>query len=142
MEKQFFENACETLSILVSELGAGLAVWGVINLIEAYEVGAAKDDIAANYRSRIRELEVSAQRVSEDYAAGTIPFARYYALCAECDEEISELLEALNGLDAEIEAQKSHAVQQILHAGGYAMLAPTLCSIDSIATSDKGVIPM
>lgn len=32
----FFGEAVNTLSILVIALGAGLAVWGVINLLEGY----------------------------------------------------------------------------------------------------------
>jgi hypothetical protein len=33
---QFFTSAVDTLQILVVALGAGLAVWGVINLMEGY----------------------------------------------------------------------------------------------------------
>lgn len=33
---EFFGEAINTLSILVIALGAGLAVWGVINLLEGY----------------------------------------------------------------------------------------------------------
>ena len=32
----FFGEAINTLSILVIALGAGLAVWGIINLLEGY----------------------------------------------------------------------------------------------------------
>jgi hypothetical protein len=32
----FFSEAINTLSILVIALGAGLAVWGVVNLLEGY----------------------------------------------------------------------------------------------------------
>jgi hypothetical protein len=32
----FFSEAISTLSILVIALGAGLAVWGVVNLLEGY----------------------------------------------------------------------------------------------------------
>ena len=32
----FFAEAVNTLSVLVIALGAGLAVWGVINLLEGY----------------------------------------------------------------------------------------------------------
>ena len=32
----FFSSAVETLQTLVIALGAGLAVWGVINLLEGY----------------------------------------------------------------------------------------------------------
>ena len=32
----FFTSAISTLSTLVVALGAGLAVWGVINLLEGY----------------------------------------------------------------------------------------------------------
>jgi hypothetical protein len=33
---QFFTSAVDTLQTLVIALGAGLAVWGVINLLEGY----------------------------------------------------------------------------------------------------------
>ena len=33
---EFFSEAVNTLKILVIALGAGLAVWGVINLLEGY----------------------------------------------------------------------------------------------------------
>ena len=33
---EFFGEAINTLSILVIALGAGLAVWGVVNLLEGY----------------------------------------------------------------------------------------------------------
>jgi len=33
---QFFISAIETLKTLVIAIGAGLAVWGVINLLEGY----------------------------------------------------------------------------------------------------------
>lgn len=32
----FFSSAIDTLQTLVSALGAGLGVWGVINLLEGY----------------------------------------------------------------------------------------------------------
>ena len=33
---EFFNQAIDILKILVKALGAGLAVWGVINLLEGY----------------------------------------------------------------------------------------------------------
>ena len=33
---EFFNSAIDILKILVMALGAGLAVWGVINLLEGY----------------------------------------------------------------------------------------------------------
>ena len=33
---EFFNQAIDNLKILVMALGAGLAVWGVINLLEGY----------------------------------------------------------------------------------------------------------
>lgn len=33
---QFFSEAVNVLQTLVIELGAGLAVWGVVNLLEGY----------------------------------------------------------------------------------------------------------
>ena len=36
----FFNSAIEVLQTLVIALGAGLGVWGVINLLEGYNPGA------------------------------------------------------------------------------------------------------
>jgi len=33
---EFFNSAVEVLKVLVMALGAGLAVWGVVNLLEGY----------------------------------------------------------------------------------------------------------
>lgn len=33
---EFFGQAIETLKVLVIALGAGLGVWGIINLLEGY----------------------------------------------------------------------------------------------------------
>ena len=41
---EFFNSAIEVLQTLVIALGAGLAVWGVINLLEGY----GSDNPAAN----------------------------------------------------------------------------------------------
>ena len=41
---EFFATAVDTLKVLVIALGAGLAVWGVINLLEGY----GSDNPAAN----------------------------------------------------------------------------------------------
>ena len=41
---QFFASAVTTLQTLVVALGAGLAVWGVVNLLEGY----GSDNAAAN----------------------------------------------------------------------------------------------
>ena len=40
---QFFASAVTTLQTLVVALGAGLAVWGVVNLLEGY----GSDNVAA-----------------------------------------------------------------------------------------------
>ena len=45
---QFFASAVTTLQTLVVALGAGLAVWGVINLLEGY----GQDNPASNAHIR------------------------------------------------------------------------------------------
>lgn len=45
---QFFATAVTTLQTLVIALGAGLAVWGVVNLLEGY----GSDNAAANAHVR------------------------------------------------------------------------------------------
>ena len=39
MSMEFFNSAIEVLQTLVIALGAGLCVWGVINLLEGYGNG-------------------------------------------------------------------------------------------------------
>ena len=45
---EFFNNAVDTLQTLVIALGAGLGVWGVVNLLEGY----GSDNAAANAHVR------------------------------------------------------------------------------------------
>ena len=47
---QFFASAVTTLQTLVVALGAGLAVWGVVNLLEGY----GSDNAAANAHVTLR----------------------------------------------------------------------------------------
>ena len=44
---QFFSSAIDTLQTLVVALGAGLGVWGVVNLLEA----TARIILAQNHRA-------------------------------------------------------------------------------------------
>lgn len=44
---EFFNQAIDILKILVMALGAGLAVWGVINLLEGY----GSDTLRQNHRA-------------------------------------------------------------------------------------------
>ena len=44
---EFFAESVDTLSILVIAIGAGLGVWGVINLLEGY----GNDNPGANGQS-------------------------------------------------------------------------------------------
>ena len=41
---EFFTSAIDTLKVLVIALGAGLVVWGVINLLKGY----SSDNLGAN----------------------------------------------------------------------------------------------
>ena len=47
---EFFNSAIDILKVLVIALGAGLAVWGVINLLEGY----GSDNPAANAHVTLR----------------------------------------------------------------------------------------
>ena len=48
---EFFSSAIETLQTLVIALGAGLAVWGVINLLEGYGNDNPGANVHVSYRS-------------------------------------------------------------------------------------------
>jgi len=47
---QFFASAITTLQTLVIALGAGLGVWGVVNLLEGYEKTFEVPHDAANQK--------------------------------------------------------------------------------------------
>ena len=51
---QFFTSAVTTLQTLVVALGAGLAVWGVVNLLEGY--GSDNADNPASKSQGIKQL--------------------------------------------------------------------------------------
>ena len=66
---EFFNSAIDILKILVMALGAGLAVWGVINLLEGYgsDNPAAKSqgcrpDRYAAYPSAVRPVQLTLTR--------------------------------------------------------------------------------
>ena len=65
---EFFNSAIDILKILVMALGAGLAVWGVINLLEGYgsDNPAAKrwcrPDRYAAYPSAVRPVQLTLTR--------------------------------------------------------------------------------
>ena len=71
---EFFNQAIDILKILVMALGAGLAVWGVINLLEGYgsDNPAAKSqgikqlmagsDRPSAYPSAVRAVQLSVTR--------------------------------------------------------------------------------
>ena len=46
---QFFTSAIDTLQTLVVALGAGLGVWGVVNLLEGY--GSDKGRLTAHRKN-------------------------------------------------------------------------------------------
>ena len=52
---QFFTSAIDTLQTLVIALGAGLGVWGVVNLLEGYG-----SDNAASKSQGIKQLMAGA----------------------------------------------------------------------------------
>ena len=54
---EFFNQAIDILKILVMALGAGLAVWGVINLLEGYgsdNPAAKARALSSSWRARCR----------------------------------------------------------------------------------------
>ena len=53
---QFFASAVTTLQTLVVALGAGLAVWGVVNLLEGYGSDNPGSDNAAAKSQGIKQL--------------------------------------------------------------------------------------
>ena len=57
----FFNSAVTTMSTLVTALGGGLGVWGVINLMEGY----GGDKPSAKRQERKRKSQDARQRLSE-----------------------------------------------------------------------------
>lgn len=134
MTNEFWDEAIETLQILVTRLGAGLAVWGVINLIESYEDKSAYDETAEDYRQRIKEVDLQLQQLFEDKATGRITPAQYKADCVVYDDEMDELREALRDLEREAEARKRRSMAQIIQGANLAAIAPFI--------NDGGISPV
>ncbi len=61
---EFFGQAINTLSILVIAIGAGLGVWGVVNLLEGY----GSDNPGAN--AHVPRCRAGCERASEDEDRG------------------------------------------------------------------------
>jgi len=117
MKEQFNENAVDTLSTLVSALGAGIGVWGTIHLLEAYEREANFEQLTEEHRSRLYEIGVLTERLYTDRAPGKISKARFEKLSVQYEAEETELRADIAELKADIAAQKKQGIEQILAAG-------------------------
>ena len=69
---QFFASAVTTLQTLVVALGAGLAVWGVVNLLEGYgsDNAAAKSQGIKQFMANLREQKERKSTIQTVSAAG------------------------------------------------------------------------
>lgn len=123
-----FGEAVETLSTITAALGSGLAIWGVINLLEAYKSDAAQTETIAEYDSRITEIDGIVQRLYRDKRAGKITEMRYARLCAAYEAEQAELIEAVDNLRSGIRAQKRQGMEQLLSGADIAFLSGFLGS--------------
>lgn len=122
-----FGEAVETLSTLTAALGGGLAAWGIINLLEAYDDAAAAKEVKEQYRRRMERIDLSLQGLFADKAAGKITAAQYKSQCAVYDAELDELIDAISEVDAEIAARKRQGLTQIMGGASLAALGPELC---------------
>ena len=68
---EFFNQAIDILKILVMALGAGLAVWGVINLLEGY--GSVSYTHLDVYKRQDVDMELAAHYCRLAYEAGFSP---------------------------------------------------------------------
>ena len=132
MDEQFYDDAIEVLETIITALGAGVGVWGTINLIDAYQTEADKAEIIAEYHSRIHEIDRLVAQLYEDNKNGKISNSRYCKLTAAYEAEQAELIEAVYNFDKEVTAQKEQAVTQILKGGQIAMIAPLARHLDSL----------
>ncbi len=131
MDNAEYEKAIDTLSILIEGMGAGIAAWGVINLIEAYNDETAKKEVAGEYRRRISKINSRVQRLTRSRDTGKISNTRYQRRLARYETEQTALLTELAGWGAEIEARKKEGLQQIVRGAAFAGTAPHLRSIES-----------
>ena len=134
MNKENLENAVDTLSVLVSGLGAGIGVWGIINLIEAYEQEAEFEQLTEEYRHRISEINVLLEQLYTDNAVGKIHNARFQKLSAQYEAEQIECYEAIAELKADIAEQKKQGLEQLLSGADIAGIAPLIGSEENMRT--------
>ena len=123
MEQMNYSNAAQILSTLVYGLGAGLGTWGIINLLDGYKREADIEQLTAEYRSRITEIDEIIMQLIDDKNCGRITIAEYKTKCAKYDAEMDECLEAIADLKAEIAAQKRQGLEQILTGGRIALIS-------------------
>ena len=134
MKKENFENAVDTLSVLVSGLGAGIGVWGIINLIEAYEQEAEFEQLTEEYRHRISEINVLLEQLYTDNATGKVHGARFQKLSTQYEAEQIECYEAIAELKADIAEQKKQGLEQLLSGADIAGIAPLIGSEENMRT--------
>ena len=58
---EFFNSAIEVLKVLVMALGAGLAVWGVVNLLEGYVPTTPRQMLMYGKEASNRKQEIDRQ---------------------------------------------------------------------------------
>lgn len=131
MKPYDYDEAIETLSVLTNALGTGLAVWGVVGLLDAYSEEAEQKETAELIQNRIVELDGRLKRLDMDRAAGKISVSRYARLYADYEAEQSGLIETLDAMREEIDAQKKQGLRQIMGGAGIAALAPLVGDLDS-----------
>ena len=132
MEKANFENSIEVLQTLVMGLGAGLSVWGTIQLTEAYKAEAEFEQLTEEHRSRISEIGVLLERLNEDYENSKISAARFTKLFEQYESEENELYADIAELKAGIAAQKKQSVEQILASGRVAAISFMMKDLDAL----------
>jgi PAS domain-containing protein len=138
MNEAEYEKAIETLSILIEGMGAGIAAWGVINLIEAYRDETANKEVAGEYRRRISQINSRVQRLTRSRDTGKISKTRYQRRLARYEAEQTALLTELAGMDAEIKARKKEGLQQIVRGASFTGAAPLVCDTDTFTAVTGG----
>jgi hypothetical protein len=139
MTQEQYDEALETLSTLIIALGAGLATWGVVNLLEAYEEQERMEKTAAWYKEQLAGLDERMGELSDRNAAGEIDERIFNGLYRSYGMELDTLNDALILYNTETKARKKEGLQQFIHGAALAQLAPHIRRIEHLTAVIGGM---
>lgn len=135
---QFFTSAIDTLQTLVVALGAGLGVWGVVNLLEGY----GSDNPGSNVEG-MKFYEVQKYFTEVNYQFHPDPFyvnaAWWNGLPEEYRDIITECATKMGEYNDELIDKNSSAAKQTIVDSGCEVYEPSADELKAFQTAVQSV---